>query len=74
MSREEELRREGWEKRTTYDEPRLSELVEMYEEMGFEVRLEPFEPEDDSGCQECMKLDKNRYKTIFVRKKETTNL
>ena len=27
----------GWTKRTTIDEPRLSELVELYEELGFEV-------------------------------------
>lgn len=68
MTREEDLKREGWEKRTTYDEPRLSELVEMYEEMGFEVILEPVRPEEEPGCSECMKTDLNRYKTIYVRK------
>ena len=70
MTREEELRQHGWEKRTTYDEPRLSELVEIYEEMGFEVLLEPVHPEEETGCTECMKMDIDRYKTIYVRKKE----
>ena len=44
MTREAELAREGWQKQTTYDEPRLSELVEMYEEIGYQVHLEPFDP------------------------------
>jgi len=38
---EEDLKKQGWVKQTTYDEPRLSEIIEMYEEMDFEVRLEP---------------------------------
>jgi hypothetical protein len=41
MTREEELKKEGWEKRFIIDEPRLSEMVEQYKELGFEVLLEP---------------------------------
>ncbi len=72
MTREEELKAEGWEKRTTYDEPRLSEIVEMYEEMDFEVRLEPLRPDEEPGCSECMKISPDRYKTIYTRRKEDT--
>lgn len=64
----EELEKEGWQKQTTYDEPRLSELVGMYEEMGFEVQLIPFEPSDEPQCSECMKTLPELYKTIYVRK------
>lgn len=67
MSREKELAADGWVKRTTYDEPRLSEIVDMYEEMGFEVLVEPFDPADEPGCSECMKIDAARYKTIYTR-------
>ena len=63
------LTEEGWEMRLTIDEPRLSELVEMYEELDLEVRLEPFNPENEAGCSECMKASPERYKTLFTRKK-----
>ena len=69
MTREQELLRQGWEKRTTYDEPRLSEMAEMYEELGLEVHLEPFDPTDKSDCAECMRQQPERYKTIYVRKR-----
>ena len=69
MTREEELAREGWVKRTTYDEPRLSEIVEGYRALGFEVHVEPFHPEDDPTCAECMLQDSERYRTVYTRKK-----
>ena len=69
MTREEELAKKGWKKQTTHDEPRLSDVVEMYEEMNFEVHLEPFNPDEESGCIECMKAMPDKYKTIFTRKK-----
>ena len=68
MTREQELARQGWEKRTTYDEPRLSEMAEMYAELGLEVRIEPFDPADQPDCAECMREQPERYKTIYVRK------
>jgi len=71
MTREEELIGQGWEKTTTYDEPRLSEMVELYEELGYEVHLEPFNPIDELECAECMKLAPQNYKTIYTRKTST---
>jgi len=59
---------EGWEKRSTTDEPRLSELIKMYEEIGFEVLLMPFAPDEEPGCSECMKTSPQRYRTIYTRK------
>lgn len=50
MTREQELTSQGWEKRTTYDEPRLSEMVELYRELGFEVHLEPLNPAEELEC------------------------
>lgn len=69
MTREEELTSQGWEKQTTHDEPRLSDVVEMYEEMDFEVHLEPFNPEEEPGCIACMKAMPEKYKTIYTKKK-----
>jgi hypothetical protein len=58
----------GWERQNTLDEPRLSEVAEMYREIGFEVRIEPFDPDKESGCSECMKASAEKYKTIYTRR------
>lgn len=71
MKREEELIQQGWEKQSTYDEPRLAEMVELYEEIGYEVTLIPFFPEEADHCTECMKVNPEQYKTIFTRKKSS---
>ncbi len=67
MTREEILVKEGWEKQTTYDEPRLSEIVEMYKEMDLEIHLEPFNKNEEPGCSECMKATPELFKTIYTR-------
>jgi len=69
MTREEVLAEKGWKRQTTHDEPRLSNVVEMYEEMNFEVHLEPFSSDEESGCIECMKAMPDKYKTIYTKKK-----
>lgn len=68
MTYEEKLKAEGWEKMSTLDEPRLSEAVEIYKEIGFEVHLEPFHPEEEKTCIECFKISPEKYKTIYTRK------
>jgi len=50
LTPEEKLIKKGWQKQATYDDPRLSEMVEMYAEIGLEVHLEPFNAENESGC------------------------
>ena len=69
LSREQELSKEGWTKQSTHDEPRLSDIVEMYEEIGLEVLLEPYNPEEEPGCAECMRECSKEYKTIYTRPK-----
>jgi len=69
MLRKEELEKQGWTRCTTYDAPRLSEMVELYRETGFDVHLETFNPNREPGCSECMKTRPDRYKTIYTRKK-----
>ena len=65
---ETELIKQGWKKQATHDEPRLSEIVEMYEEIGFEIHLEPFDPESAPTCSECMAVNIENYKTVYTRK------
>lgn len=74
MKTREELEREGWEKRSCEREPRLSELSELYKELGFEVLLLPARPQDLSGasteCQICLEeAALADYKTIYTRRK-----
>ena len=66
-SREEQLLAEGWKKQSTLDEPRLSEAVQTYREIGFEVILVPFDPEQESSCTVCMQNTPEKYQTIFTR-------
>jgi len=60
---------DGWEKMFTIDEPRLGESVELYESLGYEVKLRTATKEEMGGdCCVCINSDK--YKTIYVRKKK----
>jgi hypothetical protein len=69
MSREEDLKKQGWERRFTADEPRLSEAVEQYKEIGFEVLLEPVDTSSED-CTSCLNMFSDRYKTIYTRPKK----
>ncbi len=68
-AREEELAAQGWTRRSTLGEPRLSEAVEQYRAMGFEVHLENFDPtaEGEGGCTTCFGSAAEQYKTIYTR-------
>jgi hypothetical protein len=73
MTPEEKLISAGWEKKATYDDPRLSEMVAVYEEIGLDVHLEPFDAENEDGCTGCMQSFPDQFKTIYTRKKPTNN-
>ncbi len=81
MKREDELISAGWERRFIACEPRLSEMIEMYQEIGLEVHLEPLstkaemEKEDtntccDEDCTICFDVDREHYRIIFTRPAE----
>ncbi|MBI5584505.1 MAG: hypothetical protein HY892_11845 [Deltaproteobacteria bacterium] len=72
MKRQEELENQGWVRQFMADEPRLSEAVEEYQELGFEVHLEPLDPlqpPEGQECIRCLTADGNRYKIIYTRRK-----
>lgn len=67
----EELKKQGWLKRTTIDEPRLSEIIEEYKSLGYEVRLEAVKLEDlDEECRKCYENQIDQLRTVYVRKKK----
>jgi hypothetical protein len=73
--REDELKKQGWQKRFVAEEPRLSEMVELYKETGFEVHLEPMtaveEPDEENeecqSCRICFEGSEEKYQVIFTR-------
>jgi len=70
--RDDELKEQGWMKQNTIDEPRLSECVELYESLGYEVRLEPATPSEFEECRKCYALEEKTaaVKTIYIRPKK----
>jgi len=71
-ARDEELRARGWSRQFTASEPRLSEAVEEYQSLGFQVHLEPFDASakpGQGGCTSCYEdpLVAAQFKTIYTR-------
>ena len=76
----EKLELEGWTKKFVANEPRLSEAVQLYKDMGQEVHLEPLpkEPncetcggtEGEGDCRVCFEGFEDQYMIIFTRRKE----
>ena len=72
---EEDLKRKGWVKQFTTDEPRLSEAVELYKSLGYEVRLEKAVlNEDNETCRTCFLVDCDKCKTIYIRRKKSVEV
>ena len=60
---------EGWERRFMADGERAREAVELYEELGYEVRTEAVRSEDVADdCEDCQLLMLLRFQTIYTRK------
>ncbi len=70
-TRQQELERLGWQRMTTIDEPRLSELVDAYRRLGHEVHLEPVHPDDEDECTACIAAEAQLYCTIYIRQTGT---
>jgi len=62
----------GWVKQFMTNEPRLSEAVEEYTSLGFQVHLEPVDPSacaNGSACTACFEMPEvaAQFKIIFTR-------
>ncbi len=66
---EKELAAQGWTRQFTTLPGRVQEYVELYEEAGLEVRVEPWAltADQDPSCSQCALTGLMR--TIFTRKK-----
>jgi tRNA(Ile)-lysidine synthase TilS/MesJ len=70
MTTDAELRAAGWQRCFIADEPRLSEAVDTYQELGFEVIVLPVRADDDT-CNECMRQAPDRFRVIYIRRNST---
>lgn len=81
------LAKDGWILRTTIGEPRLSEVVENYEAMGFEVHVEHFgtssadhkASQGEESCTTCFDAaDKSNpsqaWGSVYVRQDQQVSL
>ena len=61
---------EGWERRFIADGQRSAEVVELYRQLGYEVRLEPIRAaEIPEGCSDCQLVFLLQFKTVYTRKR-----
>lgn len=69
LERNKKLVTDGWVRRFTAEEPRLSEMKDFYESLGLEVRIESSIPDESQGCRSCFDVQgfETRYKTIYTR-------
>jgi hypothetical protein len=71
--KEADLLAEGWVKQTTIGEPRLSEIVENYRQLGYEVHVVEHREESESGagCNTCFTAGAEMgqvYGDVYIRK------
>ena len=67
--RHEALVADGWVRRFSAEEPRLSEMKHFYESLGIEVRIEPGVVGEEDDCRDCFDTEgfEDRYRTIYTR-------
>lgn len=59
----------GWELRFMADPPRCAEALELYRQLGFEVRAEPVSPEQlGPDCEGCQVVVYRSYSLLYTRR------
>jgi hypothetical protein len=66
----ESLRSEGWEPRFSASGQRLSEAIENYQNLGFEVKAVPVKKLMADGCKICFEDESDQSAMIFTRKSD----
>ena len=63
------MEREGWELASTSSGADLKRIVEMYEELGFDVYTEEVTPEECGECTICYVAGNEAITRIYTRPK-----
>lgn len=60
----------GWERRFTADLRRVEEVIELYSQLGYEVRAVPVPAEEfQDDCTDCHSVIASEFRTIYTRRK-----
>ncbi len=65
----QELEKEGWKLASTTSGAHLRRILEMYQELGFDVYLEEVTPEECGGCTICYVAGNETITRIYTRRK-----
>ncbi len=65
-----DLASQGWERRFTADPQRAEEAMELYRQLGYEVRAEPASGAGETDeCDACRAVIAREWKTIYTRRR-----
>jgi hypothetical protein len=59
-----------WQEVAIDGETHFRRLVDMYEELGFEVRLEEVRPEEVKHCTKCLQESGEKIYRVYARRKQ----
>ena len=58
----------GWERRFVTDAGRIDEVVQLYEELGYEVAADPIRTDDlGEDCEDCHLLALRQFRMLYTR-------
>jgi multimeric flavodoxin WrbA len=58
-----------WQEVAIDGETHVSRIAEVYEELGFEVRLEEVEPDEIAQCTKCFQEKGEKIYRVYTRRK-----
>ena len=58
-----------WQEVAIDGETHLKRVMDMYEELGFEVRLEEVKPEEVEQCTQCLQEKGEKIYRVYARRK-----
>jgi len=59
-----------WQEVAIDGEAHLKRLVDMYKELGFEVRLEEAKPEEVEQCTQCLQESGEKIYQVYARRQQ----
>lgn len=62
--------KEGWTEASISGGSHLKRMVEMYQELGFEVYLEEVDPRECEGCTVCYEVGNETMYRVYTRPKD----
>ena len=59
-----------WQEVAIDGEAHLKRVVDMYEELGFEIRLEEVKPEEVEQCTQCLQESGEKIYQVYARRQQ----